>query len=104
MTEASKLDSLISLARRAGCLAVGTTATEVAVKKGRAYLVILAADLAGGSREALERLCRRYGVPWINYKDRRHLGRVIGREERAVLAVTSKTFAGEMQKVARSQE
>ena len=73
MTEASKLDSLIGLARRAGCLAVGTTATEVAVKKGRAYLVILAADLAGGSREALERLCRRYGVPWINYKDRRHL-------------------------------
>lgn len=104
MTETSKVDSLIGLARRAGCLAVGTTATEVAVKKGRACLVILTVDLASGSREAVERLCRRHGVPWIYYGDRRHLGRVIGREERAVLAVTSKTFAEEIQKMTRSQE
>jgi ribosomal protein L7Ae-like RNA K-turn-binding protein len=104
LTRTSKLDSLIGLSRRAGCLAVGATATEIAVKKGHAYLVILAEDLACGSKEAMERLCRRHGVQWIYYGDRGHLGHVIGRDERAVLAVTSREFAGAIRRLIQPEE
>lgn len=104
MSETSKIDSLIGLARRAGYLAVGTTATEVAVKKGRAYLVVLSVDLAFNSRDAMEHLCRRHGVPWIDYGNRSQLGHAIGRDERAVLAVTSKEFAEAIRRLARPEE
>lgn len=104
MSETSKIDSLIGLARRAGRLAVGTMATEIAIKKGRAYLVILSTDLAFNSRDALEHLCRRHDVPWIDYGNRGQLGHAIGRDERAVLAVTSREFAAAIRRLARPEE
>lgn len=99
-----KIDGLIGLARRSGNLALGTMATEVAIKRKKACLVILACDLADSTREAMERLCRRYNVPWFNYADRNHLGRIVGREARAVLAVTSRGFAESIQRLQPSGE
>jgi ribosomal protein L7Ae-like RNA K-turn-binding protein len=74
-------------------------ATEVAIKKHKACLVILACDLADSTRETVERLCRNHNVPWFNYADRNHLGHIVGREARAVLAVTSQGFADSIKKL-----
>lgn len=99
-----KLDSMIGLARRAGCLALGTTAMEMAVKRRKAFLVILADDLSANSRESIERLCRRNNIPWFNYADRTHLGHIVGREARAVMAVTSQDFAAAIRRLIPAEE
>lgn len=95
---------MIGLAQRAGCLALGTTATEIALKRNKAYLVVLTMDLADSSRESMERLCRRQNVPWFNYADRSHLGHIVGREARAVIAVTSQDFAAAIRRLIPSEE
>ncbi|HEY8391890.1 MAG TPA: ribosomal L7Ae/L30e/S12e/Gadd45 family protein [Capillibacterium sp.] len=85
----NKFLNLLGMARKAGKLALGFTAVSLAVKRGRAVLVLLATDTSTYTREKMERLCRRHQVSLYYVANRYELGRALGKTSQAVVALLS---------------
>ncbi len=79
--------SLVSLAKKAGKISAGKVQTETAVKSGKAILVLLANDASCNTKNKLEKMCNYYQVPVYTYSTCEELGRSIGKECCAMLAV-----------------
>lgn len=88
---------LIGLAHRAGRVASGSELCEAAVRDGSAKLVIAACDISGNGKKAITDCCRYYNVPCISYATKAELGRAIGREFRAVVAICDAGFAASLE-------
>ena len=81
--------SLIGLATKAGKTVSGEFSTEKSVKTGKGLLVIVAEDAS----EKFRNMCSFYEVPISFYSDKESLGRAMGKEFRACLAVQDENFA-----------
>lgn len=88
-----KVLSMLGIAAKAGGVASGEFSTEKAVKEGRAYLVIVAADASENTKKSFRNMTDFYEVPMYLYADRETLGHFIGKEFRASLAVTNEGLA-----------
>lgn len=86
------------MAMKAGRVASGEFSTEKAVKEKKAHLVIVAGDASANTKKKFANMCSYYGVPICYFADKWELGRVIGREFRASLAVTDENFAKAVKK------
>lgn len=84
-----KVLSMLGIAAKAGGVASGEFSTEKAVKDGRAYLVIVAADASENTKKNFRNMTDFYEVPMYLYGDKETLGHFIGKEFRASLAVTN---------------
>ena len=82
---------------KAGRIASGEYGVEKSVKEGRAQLVILAEDASGNTEKKFTDMCRYYRVPVFTYKKKDELGWMIGKEQRACLAVEDAGFAKAIQ-------
>ena len=85
--------SLVGLATKAGKVASGEFATEKAVKTGKAFLVIAAQDASENTRKKFYDMCKYYQVPYYTIGSKEELGRAIGKEYRASLALTDENFS-----------
>lgn len=94
----SKAMSLISLAMKAGKASSGEFCTERDVKAGKAFLVIVAGDASDNTKKKFKNMCDFYQVPIYFYQDKDTLGRAIGKEFRASLAILDQGFAGNIRK------
>lgn len=94
----TKALSLISLATKAGKTKSGEFSTEQAVKEGRAYLVIVAADASDNTKKKFRNMCSFYEVPIYFYGDKDTLGHAMGKEFRASLAVIDEGLANGIMK------
>jgi len=74
-------------------LASGELAAEQALRKGKAKLLILAADASHKTREKFIALSARNRVPVYLMGTRDALGAAIGKAHRAALVIQSKDFA-----------
>lgn len=87
-----KIRALLAMAAKAGKLAAGYSAVQDALDKNRIELLMVATDLADGTREKLERgsfvPARR-----ITLFTREELGRILNRELIGVVAFVDKGFA-----------
>lgn len=92
-----RITSYISLAMKAGRVASGEYGVEKSVKEGRAELVILSTDASGNTKKKFSDMCRYYGVPVFEYKSKDELGQMIGKAQRACLAVEDAGFAKAIQ-------
>lgn len=92
----SKVLSLAGLAARAGKIASGEFSVEKAVKSGKGYLVIVAADASDNTRKKFSNMCDYYKVPILFLETREELGRAVGKEFRASIAVLDAGFAKAM--------
>ena len=90
--------SMLGLATRAGNVVSGGFATEEAVKRRKAYLVIIAEDASDNTRNKFNNMCEFHKVPCEYYSYKEMLGHAIGKEERSCLAVTDKGFANSIRK------
>ena len=90
--------NLLGLARKAGKLALGYTATTLAIKKGLVPLVLMASDTAPNTREKMERLCHKYRVDIYYLVDHGELGRALGKSTQNVVGVMSKELASAFKK------
>ena len=86
--------SMLGIAAKAGKIASGEFSAETAVKSGKAYLVITAGDASEHKKKKFRDMAKFYGVPCRVYGDRETLGGCIGKNYRAVLAVTDERLAG----------
>ena len=94
----NKTMSLVGLATTAGKTASGEFSTEKAVKTGKAYLVLVAEDASENTKKKFRNMCTFYEVPLYFLSDKEGLGRAMGKEFRASLAVMDESFAKAMQK------
>lgn len=100
----SKALSLISLATKAGKTASGEFCTEKEIKTGTAELVIVATDASDNTKKKFENMCDFYEVPIYFYGNKDTLGRAMGKEFRATLAVTDTGFAKGIAKHLETEE
>ncbi len=90
--------TLMSLCARAGKLQSGELPAEKAIKKGKAKLVIIAADASENTKKKFKNMAEYRELPYFLYSDRETLGRTIGKEFRSVICITEEGFAGSIGK------
>lgn len=88
-----KILSLIGLATKAGKTVSGEFSTEKSVKTGKGFLVLVADDASENTRKKFRNMCEFYEVPIYFLSDKESLGRAMGKEFRACLAVQDGNFA-----------
>lgn len=93
MEKRSKVLSALGIAAKAGKIESGEFQTEGAIKKGRAYAALIAEDASEGTRDKFRSMCAYYEVPYFYYGTRETIGSCIGKDFRAVLAVTDEKLA-----------
>ncbi len=93
-----KILSLLGLAARGRNLVSGEFAAEKAVKEGKAELVIVADDASDNTKKMFANSCKFYNTPICFYSDKENLGRAIGKEMRASVAVTDHGIAAGIMK------
>lgn len=85
--------SLLGLAARGRNLVSGEFSTEKAVKEGRASLVIVGNDASDNTKKMFSNMCDFYQIPIFFYTTKEALGKAIGKEMRASVAVTDQGMA-----------
>ena len=93
MKENSKILGLLGLATKAGKAKSGEFSTEKSVKSGRARLVIVAEDASENTRKMFENMCRYHHVSVSFFGSKEELGRAMGKEMRASVAVLDSGLA-----------
>ena len=94
----NKVLSLIGLSTKAGKIVSGEFSTEKAVKTGKAWLVIVSAEASDNTKKKFY-----YEVPCYDFGGKEELGRAMGKEFRASLAVTDENLAAAMEKQLKSE-
>ena len=100
----NKVFSLLGLATKAGETGSGEFVTENAVKKGKAFLVIVATDASANTKKQFDDMCRFYEVPVSHYGTKEELGKAIGKEMRASVVIYNEGFAKSMIKLLNKSE
>jgi len=85
--------SLLGIAKRGRNLVSGEFSVETAVKKGRAFVAIVAEDASDNTKKNFSDMCDFYHVPLYFYRDKDTLGHAIGCEMRASVAVLDEGLA-----------
>ena len=90
--------SMLGIAAKSGNVVSGEFSTEKAVKTGHAYLVIVSAEASENTKKSFCNMTEFYQVPCYFYGSKEALGRCIGKEFRASLAVTDENLAKAVEK------
>ena len=89
----NKVFGLLGLAAKAGKLVSGEFAVEKAIKGGKAFLVILAEDASENTKKHFCDMCGYRKIPVRFLGSKEELGRCIGKEFRANVALLDAGFA-----------
>jgi ribosomal protein L7Ae-like RNA K-turn-binding protein len=84
---------MLGIAAKSGNIVSGEFSTEKAVKTGHAYLVIVSSEASENTKKSFGNMTDFYHVPCYFYGSKEELGRCIGKEFRASLAVTEENLA-----------
>ena len=88
---------LLGLARRAGAVVSGTEAVRGVIRQGEARLILMAEDASSPQLQKVRRTLKNRPVPWGSLGDRAILGAAVGRAPVSAVAVTSASFADQIQ-------
>lgn len=92
-TKPDRVLSMLGIAAKAGKVVSGEFATENAVKAGKAFLVMTAADASDNTKKNFRDMTDFYHVPLLVYGTKDSLGGCIGKDYRSSLAVTDEKLA-----------
>ena len=85
--------SMIGIAAKSGNVVSGEFSTEKAVKTGSAFLVIVSEEASENTKKHFTDMTSFYEVHIYFYGDKESLGRAIGKEFRASLAIVDENLA-----------
>lgn len=85
--------SLVGLACRSRNVVSGEFSADKAIKDRSAKLVVVSKDASANTKKAFRDSCNYYKVPYYEYSTKEELGHCMGKELRAVIAVTDDGFA-----------
>lgn len=86
--------SMIGIAAKSGNVVSGEFSTEKAVKSMKAYLVIVSEEASENTVKMFTNMTNYYEVPLYRFGTKEELGRCIGKEFRASLAIVDERLAG----------
>lgn len=84
---------MLGIAAKSGNVVSGEFSTEKAVKSGKAYLVIVSEEASENTRKMFTNMTDFYEVPLRVFGTKEELGRCIGKQFRASLAITDENLA-----------
>ena len=90
--------SMLGIAAKPGNVVSGESSTEKAVKTGNALLGIGSEEASENTKKAFKNMTELYEVPIYCYGTKEALGRAIGKEFRASLAVGDENLASAVEK------
>lgn len=99
----SKVLSMLGIAAKSGNVVSGEFSTEKAVKSGKAWLVIVSDEASDNTTKKFRNMTDFYEVPFYQYGSKEDLGRCIGKEFRASLAITDANLAEAVEKRIRDE-
>ncbi len=92
MDNTEKILRMTGLAVKAGKVKFGVFQSLAACDSGRAKLIIIPKDLGGSNRHAALVKCEQTSVPLITVSDKAELGKAVGRDSAASLAICDENF------------
>lgn len=85
--------SMLGIAAKSGNVVSGEFSTEKAVKAGRAHLVIVSEEASENTTKMFRNMTEFYGVTMLQFGTKEELGKYIGKEFRASVAITDENLA-----------
>ena len=89
----NRVFQMLGIAAKSGNVVSGEFSTEKAVKTGHAYLVIVSEEASANTNKMFTNMTDFYEVPMYVFGTKEELGRCIGKEFRASLAITDENLA-----------
>ena len=89
---------MLGIAAKSGNVVSGEFSTEKAVKTGYAYLVIVSEEASANTNKMFTNMTEFYEVPMYVFGTKEELGKCIGKEFRASLAITDENLANAVEK------
>ena len=89
----NRVFQMLGIAAKSGNVVSGEFSTEKAVKTGHAYLVIVSEEASDNTNKMFKNMTDFYEVPMYVFGTKEELGRCIGKEFRASLAITDENLA-----------
>ena len=89
---------MLGIAAKSGSVVSGEFSTEKAVKTGTAYMVIVSEEASANTNKMFTNMTSFYEVPMYVFGTKEELGRCIGKEFRASLAITDENLANAVEK------
>lgn len=88
-----KIYSFIGLARKAGAVALGESLAEQAVKRQKAFLVLVTFDASDNTLRKIETALYGSNIPMIRFGQKDRLGQMLGKSFLSVIAITDEGFS-----------
>lgn len=89
----NKIYSMLGLCMRAGKVVSGADVCIENIKKGSAFLIIIAEDTSSKTLEKFEYLSKEYDVKLIVYGKIDDLSKAIGKDNKAILTILDEGFS-----------
>ena len=89
---------MLGIAAKSGSVVSGEFSTEKAIKTGQACLVIVSEDASDNTKKMFTNMTSFYEVPMYVFGTKEELGRYIGKQFRASLAITDENLADAVEK------
>lgn len=89
---------MLGIAAKSGNVASGEFSTEKAVKSHKAYLVIVSEEASENTAKMFTNMTDYYKVPCYRFGTKDELGKCIGKQFRASLAITDENLAKAVEK------
>lgn len=91
--------SLLGLCQKAGKLVSGEFSCENAVKKMQAKLVLVAEDASSNTKKLFHDKCTYRKICMVEFGSKEELGKAIGKDLRASIAILDAGFAEKVKKM-----
>lgn len=89
----NKALNMLGLATKAGQTVTGDEGCRLAIKRGKAKLVLIAQDASDNTKKTIKKLCLNYETKYIEFSTKDDLGQFSGKTNRAVVAIVQNGFA-----------
>lgn len=99
----NKAIQFLGMAKKAGKLVSGQFGVETAVKSGKAYIVCIASDASDNTKKEFNDMCNFYETEFVEFGTKEELGSILGKDERACIALTDEGFARALKKKLQEQ-
>ena len=95
--ETNKVLGMIGLAAKAGKISFGREQVAEGAARKKISFVILAKDSSNRTKKEIQELCLQYHIICLEYGTIENLSKAIGKENKAIIGITSKRFSKEIE-------
>ena len=100
----NKIVGLLGLATKAGVIIAGTDASIECIESKKAKLVLISEEASEKTKKNFEFICNKNFIPIVIWGSIETLSKAIGKNNKAIICIRDKNFAGEIYKLIYGRE